>query len=413
MIKNITFAVLLPCLIALTSYAHQPGQLDTTLISQLLEKHGAGFGNLEHQKIGNDVKLHFINKDIPSEHPLLHLPNGLKLSYGDLVTFGGDIFGDEDYPIARCKPEDKKSCFLRQFNTLAVNGQKGNKQCSNPLVQVKSIQKYLSELNKAIEEAEKKGQTASEFYLKHSQDISKALNRLTCGGSFISDYLPFGQYIKLAQVNFDHFHPDAPAAYKIGHEIALETAMKAYQERLTNHEDKAQQWLELAYAQNAFANHFLTDAFSSGHMRTPRQAIDKDIHLPAVLKLLIANLMHDEDNRLGLNVINAQGLSWKAYGDGYLFTEEAQMQRLILTQAMQQSADSVYEVAMTGKLPKFYPELNLFPDTKALEQLNETAPLFKVENGVLLKRTKNHDPYHFEWTSRWSGLITLLQFKLG
>lgn len=413
MIKNITFALLLPWIMMQPAHADEPVLPTTETTVQLLEKYGAGFSNLEHQRIANQVKLHVINEADVGSSPLLRLPNGLKLSYGELVSFGGDMFGDARHPISRCSPEEQKTCFLRQFNALAEGGQKDDSQCSSSFVQVKNIRQYLHELDQAMLEAEKQGQPASEFYELHAQEISKSLNRITCGGSFISDYLPFGQYIKLAQVNFDHFLPDARTAYQAGHRVALETALHAHQKLMAGQQDEAQQLLELAYAQNAFANHFLTDAFSSGHMRTPRQAIDKGILLPAVLKLLIANLMHDEDNRLGLNVVNAQGMSWKAYGDGYLFTKDAQMQRLILLQAMQQSADSVYETAILGLLPVQYPELNLFPDSSTLEQLNQTAPLFKVENGVLLKRRKNNDPHNFEWTAHWSGLITLLQFKAG
>ncbi len=267
------------------------------LIEQMLEHHNAGFVGLEHQEYGDTVQLHW--EPLTKPHPLgrLHLPNGLELSYGDIVALGGDLFGDPSCVISDSKPEQRNSCFKRHFADLALP-----QDTNNPTVQAIALLSYFSALSKQLEYAREQGQSDWQFYGELGSEFNKQLNRLTGGGSLISSYLPFGQYLKLAQVNFDHFVPDSLIAYQVGHRVALGTAQHAHALFIEGKLSDASLALQLAYAQNAFANHYLTDSMSSGHMRTPRRAIHNELFLPAILKLLIANLMHDEDSQFGLMV---------------------------------------------------------------------------------------------------------------
>ncbi len=408
MIKNIIFATVLSWCFYQVPYAAPQVSLSTT--ERLLEKHPSGFANLEHRSIGNQIKLRMLIPPADTASTKLHLTNGLILSYGDIVMFAGDFFGHEAYPVSSCSPGGRETCFLAQFDALATQGKPSDQHCSSPFVKTKKITQFMDALVEKMDQAQKEGQSITSYYAAHGDELNTSLNKLTCGGSFISDYIPFGQFLTLAEVNFDHFLPDAMTAYKAGHAVALQTAVKAYRKKVENNNIEAQQLLELAYAQNAFANHYLTDSFSAGHMRTPRRIIHNIVQLPAILKLLLANLMHDEDNRQGLHVVNAEGMAFKVYGDGYLYNDEASLQRFIMKEAMQRSADAVYQAFITGQTPKYYAELGLTPDISLIEQLNQTAPLFKYENGQLLKRKKNHDVYDHQWTATWSGLITLLEF---
>ncbi|MDP3269116.1 MAG: phospholipase [Legionella sp.] len=410
MLKNITPALLLSFLVTTSihaEYASTDEQFKPELTNQMLEQYGAGFTGLEHKNLGDSVRLH-LNYNGPVK---LTLPNGIRLSYGEIVMFAGDMFGNPAKPVSDCKETDRLSCFKAQFEALGVKGNPEDQRCANPLNQVVKLGNYMTGIENELKQARDAGVTDWDFYLQHDVDITKKMNELTCGGSFISSFIPFGTYIKLAQVNYDHFAPDSLNAYKAGHQYALETAIEAYKKRKSGHHKHALKLLELAYAQNAFANHYLTDSFSAGHMRVPRRAIAQDIMLPAVLNLLIANLMHNEDNKNGLNVVNAEGTSWVAYGDGYLYKPEAQMQRAVMLDAMQRSADGVYEAYRKGRMPEHFSEMDLFPDYSKVEQLNQSAALFKVENGVLLKRVNNRDPYDANWTQHWSGLITLIEFQ--
>jgi len=78
----------------------------------------------------------------------------------------------------------------------------------------------------------------------------------------------------------------------------------------------------------AFAFHYLTDLFSSGHLRTPRGYLREHCQDETVLGQLgpdalggaLSSCMHDEDNILGL-LVHARGAAdteanwWIAYGD--------------------------------------------------------------------------------------------------
>lgn len=414
MLKNITRALPLSLLVVVQAYAnniHDNPHIKPELSNQMMEVYGPGFSSLEHRNLGDMVRLHIAGSSA-NEAIKLTLPNGIKLTYGEIVMFAGDMFGNPAKPISNCSEKNRLSCFKAQFEALGTLGKTNDKRCSNPINQAITISQYMDDVEKDLNQARQNGVDDWDFYDKNDVDITRNLNKLTCGGSIISAFIPYGNYIKLAEVNFDHFAPDSLIAYKTGHRYALETAYQAYKKKESGQLDEANKLLELAYEQNAFANHYLTDSFSAGHMRTPRRAIAREILLPAALNLLIANLMHNEDNKNGLNVVNAEGTSWFAYGDGYLFKPEAQLQREVMLDAMQRSADGVYNTYQTGIIPERYPEMNLFPDYTTIDQLNQTAPLFKFENGSLLKRVKNNDIHDFHWTKYWSGLITLLQFKI-
>lgn len=395
-------------LLTLFSNSHaQLIKIDQELITQLLEKRMVGFSSFEHQYLGDKVILRFFGTNTKK---LLHLPNGLKLRYGQIIMLAGDIMGDPKHPISRCEADKRKQCFRLQFEALA--GKSALNDCYNPRIQAQNLIQYFTEMELLLSEWRASGKADTDFYKKFGATMNKKLNRLTCGGSFISDYIPYGNYLRLSQANFDHFSAASLIAYKAGHQVALETALQGYQEKIRSNTLEAEQLLELAYAQNAFANHFLSDAFSSGHIRTPRAEMAKQIQLPAILNLLLANIMHDEDNRLGINVVNEEGSSWTAYGDNYLFENQTLMHRTILLQAMQRSANAVYHTFVSGNLPEQFTELKLVPLLDKIEQLNQTAPLFKIEQGRILKRKDNLNPYNFEWTKYWSGLMMLLAFEI-
>ncbi|KAH7198897.1 uncharacterized protein B0J16DRAFT_367908 [Fusarium flagelliforme] len=90
-------------------------------------------------------------------------------------------------------------------------------------------------------------------------------------------------YLDLAKINWDHFGQDARTAYNACHSVALQVAASGD--------------LTLAYAMNAFGDHFLQCSFASGHMRTPR----RKLHDTTGAADLRAKFMHDEDNAIGLS----------------------------------------------------------------------------------------------------------------
>lgn len=107
-------------------------------------------------------------------------------------------------------------------------------------------------------------------------------------------------YVNLANENQDHFAPRSWARYALHHKEALLLAL-----------DKD---LDAALVRNAFADHFLTDAFASGHLRVPRDL------LVGLSGGLPSKKMHDEENVHGLWVRSASGFVWRCYGDDQLGT---------------------------------------------------------------------------------------------
>ncbi|MFJ9561459.1 DUF4157 domain-containing protein [Streptomyces fuscichromogenes] len=115
-----------------------------------------------------------------------------------------------------------------------------------------------------------------------------------------------GRYLTLAAHNVSHFsnvgggHNNI-GTWREGHQAALTLAATG---RAT-----------AAWAMNAAADHFLTDAFASGHLRPDR---GHEVHSWAGLGSVKSKVWHDLDNEFGVAVHNRRGDRWLAYGDDNL-----------------------------------------------------------------------------------------------
>lgn len=118
-----------------------------------------------------------------------------------------------------------------------------------------------------------------------------------------------GHYLELAGNNEPHFNPLNWDTFERFQRDAF-TAIQTHMTNPTSSSHVCPIPAE-AVARAAFGLHFLTDAFASGHMRIPRQAL-------GAAGLIAAKIMHDLDNRYGLLVQNGFNEIWRAYGDGYL-----------------------------------------------------------------------------------------------
>lgn len=171
------------------------------------------------------------------------LENELTVTYGQINGLAGDFYGTYD-PISDGSNDiEQATRFVNAYNTLAAR-YAGQPAEANEILRI--LKKEVDAVNNS---------------LAHHQDPSLAYNslpdetwtfqKLTLFRSGIPSYLG------LARINWDHFGADARAAYNAGHSKALEVAIAGD--------------LEKAYAMNAFADHFLEDLFSAGHLRTPRR----------------------------------------------------------------------------------------------------------------------------------------------
>lgn len=178
----------------------------------------------------------------------LRLPNGLELTYGQMIGFAGDLYGT-DKPISDGTNEvERKESFLNAFAAL-VNDTK-YAPAEVPVL-LKIVQGEIDAINKGKRERI----PPSQILNKANYEMNKKLERATSGRTNIPSYL------SLALVNFDHFGEDTAVAYNTGHEAAIQYAMQ---------EDSD---LFHAYALNSFADHYLQDRFSSGHLRVPRRLL--------------------------------------------------------------------------------------------------------------------------------------------
>ncbi|MFN7131478.1 MAG: hypothetical protein ACK4N5_05305, partial [Myxococcales bacterium] len=100
-------------------------------------------------------------------------------------------------------------------------------------------------------------------------------------------------YVELALDNVDHFGWHNMVAYCRHHQRALELAASA-----AGRNDE--RWAQ-ALVTNAFADHFLTDAFAAGHVRVPRAEIRAWARAQGLSDKLagaLSKLLHDQDGHV-------------------------------------------------------------------------------------------------------------------
>ena len=211
----------------------------------------------------------------------------------------------------------------------------------------------------------------------------------------------------LAASDYDHFGDNAVLAYLAGHEVAIQAALHAGESNdITG--------LERAYAMDAFACHFLTDRFSSGHLRTPRTELPDNV-TPSVIGSLLGNFMHNEECVYGLHVHNQRGDHWIAYGDGHYLDAKDSDNLMLMRNALQLSVDDVYQAFSKAQVAIDFNQLALIPQTdeNGPHGTLDVAPLFywDAEHKQLMRRVDLKSPYDRHWTSSWYGWSTLAALK--
>ncbi|BCA94176.1 phosphatidylcholine hydrolyzing phospholipase [Legionella antarctica] len=360
----------------------------------------SGFALSEHWAIGQQIALKF-DVTQPSQVAIpLHLKNGLILTFGDIISLG-DLYGVLGKPISYgLDKNEKKLRFKEAFKTFAKSFAAVGEVTELTLV----IQNEIREIEASIE----KGETAEEIYKRLGNEIGRQVNCITGGGCTTYGWWLYpGRYLLLAMENYDHFSPNDINAYKAGHQVALQQALKA--QKTGDRSD-----LEIAYAMEAFAAHYLSDHFAAGHLRTPRGELKNKVS-PAVLGSLLASYMHNEENKYGLHVHNALGDHWIVYGDFSYFNPMNQLNQQMLLKTLQQSADEVFDAYNSGAIPEQSRVLEMLPQVDLLTDENnlDITPMFFWDdvNKQLYRRTDLSNPYDKKVTSSWWGWSTLVLLK--
>lgn len=357
------------------------------------------FAVSEHLAIGDQIKLRFNNDDQGiAAHPL-HLPNGLDLTYGEIVSLG-DMYGTVGKPISQgADNADRRARFLAAFNSFAIT--------NDATDEVKQILAIVHHELDIVTEGLNDGRNPNDIFTQLGDSTSQNLNCVT-GGSCLARvwWLYPGRYLNLAEENFDHFGNNAWLAYQAGHEIAINEASIAGKTNDITH-------LQLAYAMNAFACHFLSDRFSSGHIRTPRYEL-QNATSPAIIGAVLANFMHNEESDYGIPVTNNQGDTWIAYGDHSFFDLANDTNRIKVIQALQLSADEVFQSFLQNtvgtpddKVAQLVPyAINAFDSHQ-----HGISPLFYWDNNTqtLMRRADVNNVYDVHFTADWWALPTLIE----
>ena len=199
------------------------------------------------------------------------------------------------------------------------------------------------------------------------------------GGGWFAAHAPAspgGRSTILAKKNDTHFPPDGFRAWRKFHELAIATAIQGRKAKeigsldptLENLPDAlktpAISGLVSALKINAFADHFLTDMFSSGHMRTPRARMRADYNMAqgiVTVSDILARLQHQEDGNQGLFCKFAMGgaqdvegksiTNWYAMGDKQFADTRNATNRSICEAAVRRSIRDVILASVTGAYP--------------------------------------------------------------
>jgi hypothetical protein len=106
-----------------------------------------------------------------------------------------------------------------------------------------------------------------------------------------------------------------------------------------------------AWGINACADHFLTDAFSGGHIRTPRAQL-----VTSSIGNIESKILHDLDNEHGVEVTNARGdRPWIAYGDDMINDPRNTTNRGLAEEAVRLSRADI-TAALANGTPTFAAE---------------------------------------------------------
>jgi hypothetical protein len=219
-------------------------------------------------------------------------------------------------------------------------------------------------------------------------------------------------YVELALKNTDHFGWHNISAYLRHHTEALRLAREA--------RGQENETFRRALYTNAFADHFLTDAFAAGHIRVPRAEIRawaEGRGLGEKIAGALSKVLHDQDGHVdltslhgtgdengrpiqdGLLVQDSAGVTWNTRCDGQLFLNEGAAGSTVIERPVAAVAASVEEVLCAwkrGQLPTgIYDALRPLPH-RPYPALDREVPRIDVDRrpraAVEQRRLVREDP---------------------
>ncbi|WP_288424696.1 hypothetical protein [uncultured Spirosoma sp.] len=174
------------------------------------------------------------------------------------------------------------------------------------------------------------------------------------------------------------------------HAVAIQLAQQAGQFAHQQQADKARLYLFYAVLYNAFADHFVEDMCAAGHMVVKRSLAGGITNNKA---------LHDFYNRIGLQVVNLQGTTWKTNGDGFLNIPENKWQTArsfalltkvpvtvkyqraieVVSQSLFEVMDAYFDATRTGSATF----LQTIPDSPKRHQADQRETFYITHFGAL------------------------------
>ena len=259
------------------------------------------------------------------------------LDYGELVALSGDFYGSPDELF-----DEKPSLLPWLWES-----------------------KDLSDLRQIFEEELRWIRTAPQDRTTSYPDFNIRMAWNTKG------------YLELALQNTDHFGWHNIRAYCRHHGTALDLARSA--------RGQQDERFRRALYTNAFADHFLTDAFAAGHVRVPRAEIRTwagSKGLDEKIAGVLSKILHDQDGHVdlrslhgtaaetdrppsdGLEVTDSTGSRWVTRCDGQLFLEADAAGSTAVKRPIAAVAASLKEVLLAwqkGDMPRMYEATRFVP----------------------------------------------------
>lgn len=286
-----------------------------------------------------------------SEPIVVSLNSGVTLTLGEVIAFAGDYLGDPKQTISQGKtPQERRERFLANYKVMNETSAEA-----------------ISKIRAMIENEDKLAETA----VAHGESEEDALGKTATSDNIAATIYTGGKYITLADHNLDHFSAEALVAFQVGFELAMEAAAAGD--------------LNLALGRGGYAFHFLTDLFASGHIRTPRAALE--FKYGDVIGSLLSLFMHNEDGDNGLKLFiekEGQKIEWQSYGDGHLFEAESKENFERGLEAVQTAINEIHQCFLNKALPTEPSKVMALIPKPTPEGNN--SPLFMVENGKLTCR---------------------------
>ena len=206
--------------------------------------------------------------------PKLRLPNGVRLSYNDILTLAGNFYGIEDSICdPKGNPADK---FIRAFNDLALQDPDVLQPQLDQLMAIMRIERNSVEsvLGNGIGDPsiptvlddDLTYNDPSDMYKKHGLWFTKQYDAILGGEWGKKD----GKVLKMGRHNLDHYQPYSLEVWRIGHELALARAKEAgivYRTPGSGKIELGFAMLEEAYSMSAYSCNYLVESFTAGHIR--------------------------------------------------------------------------------------------------------------------------------------------------